>query len=78
MTFFKGISEEEATGKVRQIYDKAIKEQGFVKNITKVYSMRPEFMEAWGKLNTALKTNLDERYYELATIAATTRIGCTA
>jgi len=78
MTFLKGIPEEEATGKVREIYDKALKDQGFVRDATKVFSMRPEFMEAWQTLNDALKANMDERYYELATIAATAGIRCTA
>ena len=77
MTFMKGIPEEEATGKVRQIYDKELKDQGFVRDVTKVFSMRPEFMEAWQTLNDALKANMEERYYELATIAATTGIRCT-
>ena len=72
------IPEEEAKGKVREIYDKQLKEKGFVNDITKVFSMRPEFMEAWQTLNDALKANMEERIYELATISATSGIRCTA
>jgi alkylhydroperoxidase/carboxymuconolactone decarboxylase family protein YurZ len=78
MTFLKGIPEEEATGKVREIYEKVLKESGSVGEGTKVFSLRPEFLEAWQTLNNALKENMDERYYELATIVATAGIRCTA
>jgi hypothetical protein len=78
MTFIKGIPEDEASGKVRKIYDKELKEQGFVNDATKVFSLRPEFMEAWQTLNDALKANMEERKYELVTIAVTSGIRCTA
>ncbi|MBW1709531.1 MAG: hypothetical protein JRG97_10700 [Deltaproteobacteria bacterium] len=78
MTFIKGIPEEQATGKVAEIYNKELKARGFVADATKAFSLRPEFMEAWTTLNNALKANMEERYYELATIAATAGIRCTA
>ena len=78
MTFLKGISEEEATGKVREIYENEKKKSGSVRDATKVFSLRPEFMETWQLLNNALKENMEERYYELATIVATSGIRCTA
>jgi alkylhydroperoxidase/carboxymuconolactone decarboxylase family protein YurZ len=77
MTFVEGIPEKEATGKVRKIYDKELRDQGFVRDTTKVFSIRPEFIEAWHTLDNALKANMEERYYELATIASTSSIRCT-
>ena len=78
MTFLKGIPVEEATGLVREIYEKELNDQGSVKDLTKVFSMRPEFREVWNKIDNALRANMQERHYELATIAATTAIGATS
>ena len=78
MTFLKGISEEEATGKVREIYEIELKNKGSVGDATKVFSLRPEFMEAWQLLNNSVKANMEERYYLLATIVATAGIRNTA
>ena len=77
MTFIEGIPEEKATGKIRKIYEKELRGKGFVKDVTKVFSIRPEFMEAWHTLDNALKANMEERNYELATIASTSSIRCT-
>jgi alkylhydroperoxidase/carboxymuconolactone decarboxylase family protein YurZ len=49
-----------------------------VSEAAKVFALRPEFLESWRNINDALKSNMDPRYYELATIAASSSIRCTA
>lgn len=43
---------------------------GYVANFTKVLARRPAVLEAWRGLNAAVKTSMDPRRYELATLAA--------
>ena len=78
MAFLKGIPEEEATGKVREIYEQELKTTGSVKDNTQVFSLRPEFAKSWLKLNDALTASMQQRYYELATFAATVAVRNTA
>ena len=43
---------------------------GYVANYTKLLARRPAVLEAWRGLNSAVKTSMDPRRYELATLAA--------
>jgi alkylhydroperoxidase family enzyme len=43
-------------------------------NYERAFEPRPEVLEAWGQLLTAIKANMDERRYELATLAAARRL----
>lgn len=43
---------------------------GYVANYTKVLARRPAVLEAWRGLNAAVKSSMDPRRYELATLAA--------
>ena len=43
---------------------------GYVANYTKALARRPAVLEAWRGLNAAVKTSMDPRRYELATLAA--------
>jgi uncharacterized peroxidase-related enzyme len=43
---------------------------GFVPNFAVMFSVRPAVYEAWRQLNGAIKSSMDARRYELATIAA--------
>ena len=47
---------------------------GYVANHTKVLARRPAVLEAWRGLNAAVKTSMDPRRYELATLAAARRL----
>jgi uncharacterized peroxidase-related enzyme len=43
---------------------------GYVPNLARAFALRPEAYAAWKQLNGAIKVAMDERRYELATIAA--------
>lgn len=47
---------------------------GYVPNFTRVVARRPEAYAAWKALNAAIKSTMDERRYELVTIAAARRL----
>ncbi len=58
MTLLKTVSETEATGKVKAVYDdiKATKEIDFIPNFWVALSNSPDHLEAtWNKLKTVMK-----------------------
>jgi uncharacterized peroxidase-related enzyme len=74
MTFIEPIPEVDATGAVAEMYDADREALGYLPNYTKAFSLRPEVYAVWRKLNGAIKTNMDLRRYELATVAAARRL----
>jgi alkylhydroperoxidase/carboxymuconolactone decarboxylase family protein YurZ len=76
MAFIHTIPEDEATGKLRELYDADLKNLGHVANYTKAMSLRPAVIEAWRNLSAAIRANLDLRRYELVTIAAASALRC--
>ena len=45
-------------------------------NLERAFALRPEVYAAWRQLVEAVKATSDERRYELATLAAARRLGC--
>jgi uncharacterized peroxidase-related enzyme len=43
---------------------------GYLPNYAPAFALRPDVAEAWNTLNNAVRTNMDRRRFELATIAA--------
>jgi uncharacterized peroxidase-related enzyme len=74
MTFIETVPEDDATGATAEIYAADRELNGFLPNFTQVFSLRPEVYLAWKQLNGAIKGGMDLRRYELATIAAATRL----
>jgi uncharacterized peroxidase-related enzyme len=74
MTFIRTVSETDATGAVAEMYDADRSADGQVPNSTKAFSLRPDVYAAWRALATAITANMDQRRYELATIAAARRL----
>ncbi|HSE65439.1 MAG TPA: peroxidase-related enzyme, partial [Gemmatimonadales bacterium] len=60
----------EATGPVREMYDQTAAQWGFVPNWVQAFSERPGVRAGWLSLLNAIKANLPQRTYELATLAA--------
>ncbi|GMR11395.1 MAG: hypothetical protein BMS9Abin28_2226 [Anaerolineae bacterium] len=77
MTFIETISEELAEGLVLEQYQADQKNQGYIANYTRAFSLRPEVYDAWGKLLGSIRSNMRLRRYELVTIAAAMAIECT-
>ena len=47
---------------------------GYIPNYTRAFAGRPDVYTAWRGLNGAIKANMPPRTYELATLAAATRL----
>lgn len=74
--FIKIISEAEAEGKLREIYEGDRKSLGYVPNHAKVFSLRPDVLEAWRTFQGSIRKNLRLRRYELVTLAAAQALKC--
>jgi uncharacterized peroxidase-related enzyme len=74
--FIKTTQEADADSKLRNIYDGDRKSLGYVPNHAKVFSLRPEVLEAWRAFQTSIRKNLRLRRYELVTFAAAMALNC--
>jgi uncharacterized peroxidase-related enzyme len=74
--FIQTISEAEADGKLREIYEGDRKSLGYVPNHAKVFSLRPDVLEAWRAFQGSIRKNLRLRRYELVTLAAAMALKC--
>jgi uncharacterized peroxidase-related enzyme len=74
--FIQTISEAEAEGKLREIYEGDRKSLGYVPNHARVFSLRPEVLEAWRAFQGSIRKNLRLRRYELVTLAAAMALKC--
>lgn len=53
-TFFRTIPAEEATGKLKELYDEDMRLHGRVRGATEMLSLRPQVSAAWRAMNAAL------------------------
>jgi uncharacterized peroxidase-related enzyme len=74
LTFIETIEPDGAPAAVADLYasDRAV--FGDLPNFTRLFSLRPEVYGAWRGLNGAIKSGMDLRRYELATLAAARRL----
>ena len=70
MTFIATIAEGSAEGDVAAMYARARDSFGYVPNMARAFSHRPEVMAAWNTLIASIRKNMDQRRYELVTLAA--------
>ena len=73
MAFVRTISEEEARDEAAALYEEMRGSFGYLPNLARAFSLRPEVFRAWQQLNAAVKAH-DLRRYELATVAAARRL----
>jgi hypothetical protein len=76
MAFIHTVPPEEATGLLKEIYDRELAGSGRVDNGSRAFSLRPAAYAAWESLRTSIRSNMDLRRYELVTIAAAARLRC--
>ena len=80
MALYRTVSPEEATGKVKEVYDdiKKTKEIDFVPNFWQALSNNPDHLEAtWQKLKTVMKPGkLDLRTKEMIALAVSITNNC--
>ncbi len=74
MAFIESVSEDQATGATAEMYATDEEVFGYLPNFTRAFSLRPAVYAAWRQLNGAIKSNMDLRRYELATVAAARRL----
>jgi len=74
MTFIHTVSEDEAAEDVAAMYATDRHVFGELPNLTRGFSLRPDVYAAWRQLNGAIKSGMDLRRYELATLAAAHRL----
>ncbi|WP_426514240.1 carboxymuconolactone decarboxylase family protein [Dactylosporangium sp. McL0621] len=60
---------------VESLYAADRERLGYVANYTRALAWRPAAVAAWAALNGAVKSTMDLRRYELATLAAARRLG---
>jgi len=70
MPFIHNVAEDSATGLLAELFSADRKSWGYLPNLATTFGIRPEVYQAWRQLNGAIKTNMDPRRYELATVAA--------
>jgi uncharacterized peroxidase-related enzyme len=70
MAFLRCTPEHEASEPVTEMFDQDRATWGFIPNFTRTFALRPNVYAAWRHLNGAIKSSMDPRRYELATVAA--------
>jgi uncharacterized peroxidase-related enzyme len=70
MAFIRTIPLDEATGEVREMYERGQARFGYVPNHTKLFSHRPRVWAGWEALLGSIRSGMDPRRYELVTLAA--------
>jgi len=70
MSYIETVPLEEATGEVREMYERQQGAWGYVPNYAKSFSHRPEVMARWGKLLAELQRPWDKRRLEMITFSA--------
>ena len=70
MAYIREIPLDELSDKARELYETNQAQLGYVPNYLKVFAHRPEVLSAWGQLLGAIRGNMDQRRYELVTLAA--------
>ena len=74
MTFIETVAEDAATGATAEMYAAEEEAFGSLPNFVRAFSPRPDVYGAWKQLNGVVKGGMDLRRYELATLAAATRL----
>ena len=74
MPFIRPLPDEEVTGAVAEAYEADLTQDGYVSNVSRTFSHRPDALAAWIVLKDAVTSTMDRRRYELVTIAAARRV----
>lgn len=68
--FIETIPEHAANGGTADYYRQQRDSWGFLPNYAGAFGLRPDVAQAWNTLNLAIRSGMDRRRYEIATIAA--------
>jgi uncharacterized peroxidase-related enzyme len=70
MPYISEPSGEGLSDQARKQQEKLHEQMGYVPNYAKIFGHRPDVLAAWGQLIAAIRGHMDQRRYELITIAA--------
>ena len=76
MAFVRPVADHEASELITEMFGKDRATWGFVPNFTRTFALRPDVYRAWRHLNAAIRSSMDLRRYELATVAAAAALRC--
>ena len=76
MTFINTIAEDEATEDVAALYNQGRETFGYLPNMFRAFSHRPQVMRAYFDLLGSIRSEMDSRRYELVTVAAARALRC--
>jgi len=76
MWYVPSVADEDAQGLLRELYDQDLQGDGYISNVTRVWSYRPELAAPWRQLLKTIRSHMRLRAYELVTLAASQAIGC--
>ena len=68
--YLSAADEDGAVGDAADLYEQDRRRDGQVRNYTKTFAARPQVYRAWQALNGAVKSGMELRRYEVATVAA--------
>jgi len=74
--FVRTIPPEDASGLLKELYDRDLGKHGFVPDWSQAFSLAPEVLAAWRQLHSAIRSRMDPRRYELVTFVAASRLKC--
>jgi uncharacterized peroxidase-related enzyme len=74
VAFITTIGEDEATGEAADVLSASRAAAGFVPNYARLFAQRPAVYQAWLELRGAVSGSMDERRYELVSLAAARRL----
>ena len=75
MAFIDTVSPDDSSDAVRNMYLRQQQLWGFVPNYAKVFSHRPEVMQAWADLQRSISKSVDSATFQLVTLAAAQALG---
>lgn len=78
MSFIRTTPAAEASGATLEMYQRQEDAWGYVPNYAKVFSHRPEVMARWGRLLAEVRRPVDDRRFELVTLAVAHELKHTA
>lgn len=70
MAFIETVPEDGADGETAALYQQDREGMGYVANYTRAFSLRPDVLRAWQGLAGSVRRGMDQRRYELTTLAA--------
>ncbi len=74
--YVRTVAPEEAEGAVKELYDEAQADAGYLPNQVRLFGLNPAARAAWRQLVGSIRGRMDLRRYELATLAAAGAIRC--